>query len=259
MPHVADWPPAVEIVNPAGRSAVVLLCPHASNYIPPEYANLGLPREELERHIAWDIGTAGLVRQLSAMLDAPAFLGTYSRLVIDLNRPPDSPSSIVSRSEYTTIPGNLSLGAEERRCRSQRIFEPYHAAVRAHVAERAAAGRAAIIFPVHSFTPRYLGEARKWHAGVLFQNSKAFARATIERLRGADPALNVAANVPYVVTRDSDFALLVYGDDLGNPAIEVEIRQDLLASAADEAAWAQRLAAALALDVALTVFPKSKL
>jgi predicted N-formylglutamate amidohydrolase len=95
--------PAIETVNLGGRSPIVLICPHASNYIPPEYNGLGLPAAELERHIAWDSGAAGITRELARILDAPAFLGTYSRLLIDLNRPPQMPTSIVERSEANDI------------------------------------------------------------------------------------------------------------------------------------------------------------
>ncbi len=82
-----DWPPAVEMVNAAGRSPIVLLCEHASCHIPADYGRLGLPEAEVKRHIGWDIGAADVARGLSARLDAPLFLGTYSRLLIDLNRP----------------------------------------------------------------------------------------------------------------------------------------------------------------------------
>ena len=139
---VADqWPDPVEVHAAKGRSPIVLLCEHASNYIPPEYGALGVPASELQRHIAWDIGAAQVTRHLSRLLDATAFLGTYSRLVIDLNRPLGVRSSIVARSESTDIPGNVSLSAEERARREQLIFKPHHAAIEAHLAERVAAGR----------------------------------------------------------------------------------------------------------------------
>ena len=98
--------PAVEILNESGSSPVVILCEHASNFIPPEHAGLGLSPEELERHIAWDIGAAGVTRALSQLIDAPAFLGQYSRLLIDLNRPLTSPTSIVYSSEGGGIKDN---------------------------------------------------------------------------------------------------------------------------------------------------------
>lgn len=246
-----DWSAPVEIVNADGASPVVLLCPHASNFIPPEYQNLGLPASELQRHIAWDIGAAGVTRALTEILDAPAFLATYSRLLIDLNRPLSSDSSIVERSEATDVPGNLQLTAEERALRAERVFAPYHRAVAAHLAERKMKRRRSIIVAVHSFTPTYHGVARVWHAGVLFEKSTAFASATIERLRASDGSLNVGANVPYTVAPDTDYGVLVYGDDVGTPALEFEIRQDLIDEPEEQWTWAQRLAKSLAVDAAL--------
>lgn len=239
-----------EALNLEGTSPVVLLCEHASNYIPPEYGGLGLDAFELGRHIAWDIGVADVVRRLSQQLDAPAFLGTYSRLLIDLNRPLHAVSSIVTRSEATDIPGNQSLTPAEREQRAALYFKPYHDAVEQHLADRAAAGRPAIMVAVHSFTPIYLGVSRAWHAGLLYEKAARFAGATIERLRASEVGLNVGHNVPYAPSPDEDYGLLVYGDNVGNPAILIEIRQDLLLRPENQATWADRIAGSLALDVA---------
>ena len=95
-----DGPPVV-LVNAAGRSPFVLLCEHASRLLPPGYGRLGLARSELDRHIAWDIGAAEVATRLACLLDAPLFLAGYSRLVIDLNRPPGSETSIPEASEAT--------------------------------------------------------------------------------------------------------------------------------------------------------------
>ena len=64
----------------------LLVCDHASNHIPEELNNLGLPPSELQRHIAWDIGAAGVTNALSDILGAPAILSDTSRLVVDCNR-----------------------------------------------------------------------------------------------------------------------------------------------------------------------------
>ena len=137
-----DWPAPVEIVNPTGTSSVVLLCPHASNYLPPQYGTLGVPSSELQRHIAWDIGAASVTRSLATLLDAVAFLGTSSRLLIDLNRPVESISSIVTRSEHTDIPANVGITAQERALRAARVFRPHHQAIAEHLAKRKAGAAA---------------------------------------------------------------------------------------------------------------------
>lgn len=240
-----QWPEAVEVLNEEGRSPIVLVCEHASNYIPAEYADLGLPTSELTRHIAWDIGAADVTRTLSRLLDAPAFLATYSRLLLDLNRPLHVPAAIPIRSETTEVPGNVNLGPAERERRAQRIFAPFHRRLGAHVERRERTARDSVLIAIHSFTPVFLGKTRPWHAGVLFGDATRFGRAVIERLR-SDPALNVEANVPYGVSRDEDYALIVHGDDRGHPAILIEIRNDLIAYRAGADEWAERLAAVLA-------------
>jgi predicted N-formylglutamate amidohydrolase len=237
-----QWPDPVELLAPQGRSPIVLLCEHASNYIPPEYAGLGVSQGDLQRHIAWDIGAAQVTRHLSGLMDATAFLGTYSRLLIDLNRPLGVRSSIVARSEATDIPGNVGVSAEERARREQRIFTPHHAAIEAHLRERVAAGRKTFIIAIHSFTPVYMGNVRPWHVGILFDKGVSLAEATMAQLRAADPSLNVGANVPYSVSIEEDYGLLVHGDHASNPAILIELRQDLIAMPEAAEDWAKRLA-----------------
>jgi len=185
---------------------------------------------------------------MAAALDAVAFLGTSSRLLIDLNRPLTSATSIVTRSERTDIPANVGITTQERAIRAARVFTPHHQAIADHLAERKTQGRRTIIVAIHSFTPTYDGVARVWDVGVLFVASKAFAQATIERLRAQDASLNVGANVPYTVDSDTDYGVLVYGDPVGNPALEFELRQDLVASGQDQQRWARLLADALAID-----------
>lgn len=239
--------PAVEVLNPDGASDVVLVCEHASRHIPPGYNGLGVGAADLQRHIAWDIGAAEVTRHLSALLDAPAFLATSSRLLIDLNRPLDSPSSIVVHSEATAIPGNVDLAEAERQRRAAEIFTPFHAAIGACLDARQGQvrgqGRPVRLVSIHSFTPVYLGVARIWHAGVLFDQAKAFGQAMVERLQ--EPGLNVGANVPYQSGRTEDYAVPIHGDDRGIPAVLIEIRQDLIGEAAGALAWAERLARVL--------------
>ncbi|MET0533343.1 MAG: N-formylglutamate amidohydrolase [Steroidobacter sp.] len=239
-----DWPPAVEILNDGGRSPFVLICEHASNHIPAEYAKLGLDDKELTRHIAWDIGAAEVTRALSQRLDAAAFLGGYSRLLIDLNRPLHVADSIPLRSEATDIPGNRALSDEERERRARLMFHPFQDGLRAHIEQRTTDGRRNILIAVHSFTPVYLGQPRSWHAGVLFGKAEGLGQALITQL-SRDPMLNIGANVPYSVSAEADYALVVHGDLLGNPAVLIEIRNDLIDDASGVTEWTDRLAQAL--------------
>jgi hypothetical protein len=123
------------------------------------------------------------------------------------------------RSENTDVPGNVGIDAADRTHRAQRIFAPFHDRVAAHLERRAREGRSTRIVTIHSFTPVFLGVARLWHAGVLFDRASKLAGAILAALRDADPALNIAPNEPYIISRDSDYAVPVHGDDRGIEAV----------------------------------------
>jgi predicted N-formylglutamate amidohydrolase len=236
-------PPAVTVLNEAGRSPYVLLCEHASRYIPPHYGKLGLPDHELTRHIAWDIGAEGIARRLSAALDASLFLSGYSRLLIDCNRPIGVATSIPEISETTTIPGNIGLDGSERQRRAELYFWPFQTAVKAHLDGRLKGGRPTIVFGVHTFTPMFKGAARPWHAGVLYRKSEDFGERLLRLL--AEPGLRLAANEPYTIEDDHDYTVPVHGEARGLEAVLIEVRQDLVGEGVGEAFWAARLAKAL--------------
>lgn len=233
-----DWPDPVEILNPDSASPLVLICDHASNHIPASYRRLGVDPSELERHIAYDVGAAGVTALLARRLGAPAFLGTYSRLLVDLNRPFGSSTSMPTLSESTRIPGNEDLAEAEKALRRSRIFEPFHAAIAGFLDRRTTPS---LIVAIHSFTPVFLGVARPWHVGILHDGLPAFADAFLAPLR-AEPGLVVGENVPYEIERASDYAIPVHGTDRGNPAVLVEIRNDLIGTPAGIAEWTDRFA-----------------
>jgi predicted N-formylglutamate amidohydrolase len=243
MDPADSLPAPVRILNGAGASPYVLLCEHASRYIPEEYRGLGLAGEDLTRHIAWDIGAADVAEALSASLDAPLVLAGYSRLLIDLNRPVGSTTSIPEISENTVIPGNVALTPEERARRVALYFEPYQLAVRQLLDARREADRATIIVGIHSFTPVYKGKVRPWHAGILYRKAGRFGHGLAQALGGE--AKCIAENEPYQIEDDSDYTVPVHGEARGLDAVLVEIRQDLIADRDGAASWADRLAAAL--------------
>ncbi|HUY84856.1 MAG TPA: N-formylglutamate amidohydrolase [Steroidobacteraceae bacterium] len=242
----SDEPAPVEVLRPAGRSAFFIVCDHAGARIPRALGSLGLTEADLARHIAWDIGAASVARRLADAFDACAVLQRYSRLVIDCNRPPASTTSIVSESERTPIPGNRHVDAAERRRRERALFTPYHARIRRLLDERAAAGRRTVLVAMHSFTPQFLGVARPWQVGVLYQRDPRFARALLAVLR-ADAALSVGDNQPYAVGDLSDYAIPEHGEKRGLPHVEIEVRQDLIADEFGQREWAERLRIALTL------------
>ncbi len=237
-------PPAVTIVNAAGASPIVLTCEHASNFMPAEYNQLGLPVHELTRHIAWDIGMAEVSRRLAARLDAVLFLSGYSRLLIDCNRPIGVPSSIPEISELTAVPGNRNLEAAERQERADRFFWPYQNALATHLDARQQAGRPTLVLSMHSFTPVFKGVARPMHGGVLFRRSQRLGEFLVKALSQVDSP--VVANQPYVITDAGDYIVPVHGEARGLDVALLEIRQDLVNDETGIAAWTERLVPAFA-------------
>jgi len=239
-----DEPAPFEVVCATGASPFVLTADHAGNLLPRALGDLGVPPSELARHIAWDIGVAALARALSVRLDACLILQTYSRLVIDVNRPPGSADSITPHSERTPIPGNCGLSAADVDARARAVFWPYHERIARALDQRAAAGRPTALIALHTFTPTYLDVARRFHAGVLYQDDTRLAHALLAHLRN-EPALVVGDNEPYGMSDETDYTVPIHAGRRGLPYVELEIRQDLLADAAGVAAWADRLAALL--------------
>ncbi len=236
-------PPPVRVLNEAGPSPYVLICEHASSFIPRRYHGLGLAGTDLGRHIAWDIGATNVAQRLSQGLGATLVLAGYSRLLIDLNRPPGSPTSIPEISEETAIPGNAGLTEEQRQDRIRSYFVPFQTEVNRLLDRRLELSRPTIIIGVHSFTPVFKGIARPWHAGVLYRRSQRFGAALVAALGG--PQASIAHNEPYRIEDGGDYTVPVHGEARGLDAVLVEMRQDLIADDEGAAAWAHRLWAAL--------------
>jgi predicted N-formylglutamate amidohydrolase len=240
----ADEPPAVVTLHENGASPFFLTCDHAGNRLPRRLGDLGVTSADLQRHIAWDIGAAGVTRFLAEHLGAFAVLQSYSRLVIDCNRPPEAPSAIAELSEHTEIPGNRSLTAAEREARVTEIFRPYHDRIRAELDRRHSTGMPTVLVTMHSFTPVFKGVARPWHMGLLYNRDDRLAKELMDVLTRED-GLVVGDNEPYSVSDATDYTIPVHGERRGLPHIEIEIRQDLIADEAGQRAWAGRTAAAL--------------
>jgi predicted N-formylglutamate amidohydrolase len=204
---------------------------------------------DLERHIAWDIGAADVAIRLAAALDAFAILQTFSRLVIDCNRRPGIPASIVRISESTRIPGNEVVTVEEAAAREREIFRPYHDRIRTELDTRQAQGRPTMLISVHSFTPRFHGNQRPWHAGVLYNRDPRLAGELLRRLR-AEPGLVIGDNEPYSVGDTTDYTIPEHGERRGLPHVGIELRQDLISTEASQSEWTERLARALVSIVA---------
>ncbi len=230
----------VSLAGAGADAALVLTCEHASNAIPPEYADLGLSAQHLGDHIAWDIGAGAVTEELASLLGAPAVLGGASRLLIDCNRAPTDADLILAVSDGVAIPGNAGVDANERATRLARFYAPYHAAV------DAALGRypQALLLSLHSFTPSLNGQQRRFDVGVLFDAFEPLAQRLAAEV--AQAGFAVRMNEPYSGLDGLIFSARSHGRRHDRYYLELEINNGLLRSAPAARAIARRLAPAVA-------------
>jgi len=232
------------ILRPQGTGRFVFFCDHASNTVPAELRSLGLPSSELARHIAWDIGAAGVTEALSEIFDAPAILCSTSRLVIDCNRHLDSADVIPEVSDGTVIPGNLHLDEVARAARIERWFHPYHEAVESVFLEREARSVPSIAVSIHSMTESLGCERRPWQIALSSHLDRRFAEPVLDALRRRGD-LVVGDNQPYDLDPDVDYSTPYHALRRGLPHLQVEFRQDEIPDATSQRAWALRFSQAL--------------
>lgn len=229
-----------EIIPGDESRGLLLVCDHASNALPPGYGTLGLPEEQLARHIGYDIGVDGITRRLASALNAPAILTRFSRLLIDPNRGRDDPTLIMRLSDGAVVPGNAYIDEEEREHRKRAYYDPYHAAIAEMLDRMHTDGGTPVLLSVHSFTDNWRGTERPWHVGILWDRDDRFPAPLISALE-AEGDLVVGNNEPYTGELEED-TLNKHGTQRGFAHALVEVRQDLVADEAGEEAWAERFA-----------------
>jgi predicted N-formylglutamate amidohydrolase len=237
----AKEPQPAELVNAHGASPFVLICEHASNAIPACLGDLGLTEKDRCRHIGWDIGAAGVAREMSRILDAPLFLQRYSRLVYDCNRSPENPGAMPEKSEVFDVPGNLNLSAADKLARTKSIYRPFLDAITDFLDHRAVAGVSAIPISIHSFTPVYFGKKRDVQVGLLFEHHDGIARDLEKLFLGYDTRLNE----PYGPENGVMHLMNQIAAPRGLAHLMLEIRNDLISDPYQEKQWGARVAAAL--------------
>jgi predicted N-formylglutamate amidohydrolase len=224
---------AYKIVGEGRASRWLVTCDHASNHV-PDWVNggdLGICADDMARHIAYDVGAAGLTVALAEALGCPAILSGFSRLVIDANRGGDDPTLVMRLYDGTIIPANRAADVGER---VKRLYDPYHGAL----ARLAARRNDTVIVAVHSFTPCLKGRGpRPWHVGVLHSHlDSRLSQALLARL--ADHDLVVGDNEPYAGHLPGD-SIDKHALQMGRHNTLIEVRNDLIG---DGVAWAARLA-----------------
>lgn len=241
MTSLKNVPP--DVMNADNPSDVVLLCDHASNHVPEELHDLGLDADALADHIAWDIGAEDVARTVARMMQAPAIIARVSRLVIDVNRDLAHEGLIPPVSDNVPVPGNRGLSSRDTDARVKAYYDPFHRAVEDVIAKQKAFGRAPFVVGIHSFTPVMNGTERPWHIGFMWDKDSRLAQALIGILE-RETDLVIGANKPYS-GQDLYYSTDRHGVKNGFCQTVIEIRQDLLTTAAHREEWAVLLANSL--------------
>ena len=236
----APGPFAPVIENSSGSSQVIFVCEHASNAMPAPWGNLGLTPDQTRAHIAWDPGALGLARGLAQRLDATLIHATVSRLIYDCNRAPDMPGAMPTRSEIHDIPGNAAITPAERLARTNAVYTPWANTLHNLIVARIALGRRPTIITIHSFTPIFHGKPRAVEFGIIHDADPTLARAI--HAASAATGLNAQLNEPYSAADDVTHTLRLHATPYGLQNAMLEIRNDLIADEAAQAAMANTLA-----------------
>ena len=188
-----------------GRDHLVVTCEHGGNRIPLRYRPLFRDFEDLlQTHRGFDPGARALGRQLARALDAPLFVSTISRLLVDLNRSVGHPrlySEITRRAPAPVRSAILNA-----------YYLPYRNRVEAHIAEAITVGRRVVHISSHSFTPQLGGAVRRADVGLLYDPARCgeleLCRRWQAALQARIPRLEVRRNYPYTGKSDGLTAYL---------------------------------------------------
>ncbi len=219
----------VSLINKNGKSAMLIVCEHASNFMPSQFENLGLSNDLLDNHIAWDPGAAKVALHLSELFDAPYVQGEVSRLVYDCNRPPESVEAMRDKSETHDIPGNQNLSGSERRYRIENVYEPFKRCVEDALVRLPANS---VLVTIHSFTAVYFGQKREVELGILHDTDSTLADGMLS-IAHNHTDLVTKRNEPYGPEDGVTHTAQVHGVANGIPNVMIEIRSDLISTPKD--------------------------
>ncbi|NNK77376.1 MAG: N-formylglutamate amidohydrolase [Litoreibacter sp.] len=229
----------VKITGADRPGRIVLVCDHATNTVPTSVNGgcLGLHDKDMDRHIAYDIGAAGVVRHLAEILDGSAVFSNFSRLVIDPNRGEDDPTLLMRLYDGSIIPGNRHADHVERTRRLDAFHRPYHRGL----ADVVSARKDPVIVSIHSFTPQLRGRPmRPWQVGILYADDKRLSGPLLDIL-SREQDLTVGDNEPYSGALAGD-TMATHGLRHGRAHVLIELRNDLISTESQQLGWAVRLA-----------------
>ncbi|NNE06749.1 MAG: hypothetical protein HKN15_13590 [Xanthomonadales bacterium] len=238
-----DDPPPYSVYNPGGKAPILLVCDHASNAFPAAMHQLGLADWVLEKHVAIDIGAARVTRHIADLLDAPAVLAGYSRLIVDPNRQLHDVSAFIQVSDGIAVPGNLDLDETEKQERVDSFFLPYHDAISEQLRKFEQRDIVPAFISIHTCTPVFNNVVRHCHIGVMWDQDERIPVPLINRLR-ENPELSVGDNEPYSGRHPHDFTIDHHAESKGLPCVGIEVRQDLVTSDEGARKWGGILAEA---------------
>lgn len=224
-----------------GSSGLLLVCEHASAYIPLVLNDLGLPAADRFSHAVWDPGALEVARGVAQIMDATLVASEISRLVYDCNRPPEAPDAMPHRSERIDVPGNAGLDAAVRAERVARYYLPFRQALAEAIADQSQP----VIVTIHSFTPIYQGQQRSVEIGILHDSDTRLADVLLA-LGPQHTDLVTRRNAPYGPEDGVTHTLKEHAITAGFPNVMIEIRNDLIQTPEQQSAMARLLSGWLA-------------
>ncbi|MBC6412215.1 MAG: N-formylglutamate amidohydrolase [Hyphomonadaceae bacterium] len=215
---------AYRIIEPTRDVPLFIFGDHASRYIPGNYGNLGLAGNDMTRHIAWDIGSASLIRAMADFFGCRAQLANFSRLLIDPNRSLDADSLILEVSDGTVIPGNWNLSMADKRCRIDEFYQPYHD----RMSDYLKTVNDPLVISIHSFTPQPLaGATRHVDIGLLVKHDELSARQFQRMFMQLGQGFSIGMNEPYSA-HDFNHTIDTHVAPRGLRHLAIEVNQRLV-------------------------------
>lgn len=243
MKHKYKKNQSYRVVEGNIASGLILLCDHATAWLPEKYDSLGMGEDQFVRHIAYDIGAEALTRGLAKRLGAPAIMTSFSRLLIDPNRGTDDPTLIMKLSDGAIINGNRHIDSKETAFRIDTYHRPYHQAINSMIECFLGEGVVPVIFSIHSFTDKWKGVARPWHAAILWDNDARLVQALLLEFAKQKDII-VGDNEPYDGALGND-TMYTHCSRRGLAHALLEVRQDLVGNEPGVVEWVDRTARVL--------------